>query len=254
MANVNNKKKKNIKEIKIIIGVIVFCIVGFISYLGFFLLIPKEQGEIVHKVSFPSRVAEQKTVDLADELYNFHPSLEEALQETQEFEEVEVFGEIHRFSNEKADILVMFGKKNNKNILMQYIFLKKEGLYSFAITRDQIPLNTGCRSFSANSVYTESDIIASNIKDSFSNDYLLSYINEEKPIYYGVAKEKEIYDLRILDRQPSNIIPFDFEGKTYYYWYYEGISFLEELNGKMSLKHFTLNEMTELLDIKFIDN
>ena len=58
--------------------------------------------------------------------------------------------------------------------------------------------------------------------------------------------------MRILGDAPTNIISFEYDGTTYFYWYYESISFLDKVRGKVDFSSITLGEIEEILDIHFI--
>jgi len=48
-------------------------------------------------------------------------------------------------------------------------------------------------------------------------------INRHKRFLYGIHYYPNIYSLKIEGQPPTEIIPFDFFGATYYFWYYDDL-------------------------------
>lgn len=248
------KKQPRKKVKKIILGSVIFCIFIFVSYIGFHALKPRNASTTPYKIVSLSEKQAQVLITRKKEQGEFYPTIEEALKLDEAKEGMKLSKEIHVFSGDDIEVHVVLGKERGTRYVNHYAVLKENGKVSGAIKRDYIHIDKEYKGFGFNLQYTQTDVVGWSVIDSILQENIFSYANNGNPLYYGVSKEKDIRNLWIMGQSPSNIIPFEFDGKTYYYWYYDNLNLTKELTGKMNFSDFTLNEMAELLDIKFIDD
>lgn len=250
------KSKQLAKKVKCsLLFILIFSTIIFIMYIAYHTFKPRVAGTEVYKVVSLSESQAQSIVKATKEKGEFYTTIEDAIIKKEAKNGMKLYEEIYTFTKDAdMDIHVILGKKKGVRFLNLYATLKDNGKVSKSIRGANIRIDKEYWGIGYNLEYTKTDVIGWSITDSFLHDNMFAYANNGMPIYYGVAKEKDIYGLRILDEPPSNIIPFEFEEIVYYFWYYDDINIKEELKGKMDFNSFTLNEIAELLDIKFVDD
>lgn len=69
--------------------------------------------------------------------------------------------------------------------------------------------------------------------------------------YFGVSEDAGVKDMKVLGIRPTGVIPYAYEGQTYYFWYYEGLDIVGYLLSRddFSLGGFTTRELIDVLDI-----
>jgi len=98
-------------------------------------------------------------------------------------------------------------------------------------------------------------------EDRVARDIVIAHVQEEitsringYPIFYGVGVGSPPISLSILGYEPDAIIPFEFGGEHYFFWYYRFASgFGELLADNIDITSlFTLAEVIELFDIQVV--
>ena len=94
------------------------------------------------------------------------------------------------------------------------------------------------------------DIVIAHVQESVT-----SRANGGIPIFYGAGVGYPPTYISILGLQPDNIIPFEFRGNQYFFWYYLSTPHFGEIlaeNIDIS-QSFMLAEVIELFDIRVVD-
>lgn len=70
--------------------------------------------------------------------------------------------------------------------------------------------------------------------------------------YFGVSEDAGVKDMKVLGIRPTGVIPYAYEGQTYYFWYYEGLDVVGYLLSRddFSLGGFTPRELIDVLGIE----
>lgn len=97
-------------------------------------------------------------------------------------------------------------------------------------------------------------------EDRVARDILMSYIQAETtavinngiPLYYGIGMGAPPGYIYILGETPDRVIPFEFDGEQYFFWYFSSpTQFGEVLTKSIDIfSAFTLADIITLLDIK----
>ena len=209
-----------------------------------------EEG--ARRMAFEGEWTRKKFIEDIKQMPIYYDSVERALAEYEQKDNIKIEMEIHRFMGKEAIVFVHLVKKDRSiQSSHEIMFIKDNKFYRPHSVTLSMGLVDGYKMSKFKQEYTEADKIAGFIDKGFFTDYILSYANDGKPIYYGIAENDNIYNLRILDNEPTGIMPFEYDGKTYYYWYYEGISFMEEIRGQVDYLNIGPKDIVEKLDIRF---
>ena len=179
--------------------------------------------------------------------------------------------EVIRFENEEYLLVIFAGKEWNKfHCLLNFIFRKNGEKVSY-------PIYSWSQSVvdykGHKGIYFEEDRIAKDIVQSYTSGFT-ERINNGQILYYGVGLEEKLQNLTILGYAPTEVIPFEYNTQTYYFWYYLGdypftevleanellikMNTLEENNNANSMHtieffNFNTGEIIECFEIAFSD-
>ena len=103
-------------------------------------------------------------------------------------------------------------------------------------------------------VWYDEDRVARDIVMSYVQEEMTSRVNGGIPLYYGVGVGNPPNYISVLGQEPDGIVPFEFSGETYFFWYFTSpTQFGEPLSGNVDIStHFMLAEVIDLLDIRVI--
>jgi hypothetical protein len=70
--------------------------------------------------------------------------------------------------------------------------------------------------------------------------------------YFGVSEDPSVLTLTVLGREPTDIIEYEYEGVTYYFWYFDKADFAQYLldHPDFDFGDFTLARVIKVLEIK----
>ena len=184
----------------------------------------------------------------------YYDSVEESMNiANQNYEREVVHEDIWRFESDEAIILVQIVVEKIRPLLKHNVFFKSD--LGFSVPYLGIPASSISEQYMS-PLFARNLMEEVKIADFLTNSFIwelsFKYANQGKPIYYGIAEDENIYNLRILGDAPTNIIPFEYNGKIYFYWFYVDVNFLDEVRGKVDFSNMTLGEIVEILDIHFV--
>lgn len=205
-----------------------------------------------YKMAFDGKWAVDTFFDKYKKTAEYHTDINWVIEEQRKEEAYTVEKEIHRFDGEEAMTLIRLVKEEGVPKIRHDMIFIKEGQYSVPYGGIySMNLIDGYRTDLFEGEYDENDKIAGFLCNGFWSENELSYANDGKPIYYGIATDSNIRNLRVSGEAPTDIIQFTYNNKTYYYWYYEGISFIDAVSNDMDYAAITLPEVERVLDICF---
>ena len=102
------------------------------------------------------------------------------------------------------------------------------------------------------STWHDEDRVARDIVFAHIQAPISSKVNGGTPIFYGTGSGNPPTYISILGQQPDNIIPFEFRGDQYFFWYYLSTPhFGEILAENIDISEpFMLGDIIELFDIR----
>lgn len=184
-------------------------------------------------------------------------SIDEALANSSYREELEsdsvlnLSDEVLRFEDENAATVFYFAENSVGNeLFLGYIFDKDTRGYS---ELRYILFNLVDENDPGPYTYENEDLVANTIVLQAVQWQGYARANDGKPTYIGVLEDESVYELRILGEAPTEIIKTEYEGQTYYIWYYEGNDFRQALidDPVFDFSNFTHAEVIEVLAISF---
>lgn len=101
-------------------------------------------------------------------------------------------------------------------------------------------------------IWYDEDRVARDIVMAYVQKGVTSRVNGNIPLYYGVGVGPPPNYIFILGEEPDRIIPFEFSGEEYFFWYFTESSHFGEIlseNIDISLS-FTLAEIIDLFHIR----
>ena len=135
--------------------------------------------------------------------------------------------EIIRFESDKHLFIIYVGRLwNNETCMENFFFLKNEKQISYPIYKSYQEVKA---SMAHKGMFYEEDRVARDIVQSYANDFT-TRVNGGNILYYGAGIDEKLKNLTILGYAPTEVIPFEYNKQTYYFWYYlEGVPFTEIL-------------------------
>ena len=80
----------------------------------------------------------------------------------------------------------------------------------------------------------------------------LSEYTKDSNLFYGYGKNEQMLHLSIMGYSPTEVIPFQLNDETYYFWYYDyPVPFAEIIYENIDFRAFTLNECSKYFKISF---
>ena len=133
-------------------------------------------------------------------------------------------------------------------------YAKSEDKYSDNVENTQYELTEmiPSKSESAESfVYDYDDEMVYSIMHSVTNNQT-SFANEEILVPYGLTDNADIYKVTVMGEKPTDIIPFESGGTTYYFWYYNSETIDKQLRDNVG-GTYVYQSVIDALQIK-VDN
>lgn len=244
-----NKKYK--KKNKKAMGCIISFFVLFLIFIACQILVPREAGK--EKVTIIGLNDEETSILIESsqkqrKLYN---TMEEVIENNKEKSDKYICN-VHNFNHRDTKILVNIMEEEGKIYVVHSIFFLENNKISSSIMKYRTNLKNGYKLPFFNHKYTEKDKVAQYILKSTQSEAMFKYGNGGKPLYYGISNKKEINSMKILGQKPTDIIPFEYDGQIYYYWYFEGISFVDEIRQRIHKEEFSLEELEMALEIEYV--
>jgi hypothetical protein len=262
------KKKKLWQKILIVFGIVFLFLVG-----GFLLIaipiiyramtVPGSVRNISKSIEgavIISNDAGEGSNDTSEQDIQWYNTFDEALQDTGIIEYSQYFGgyryplenEIIRFEDED-ELAVFYGptieEGKTTGTFFCILFHLQEGKFSQPYHMSYFTYERGFEG--SLYLYDFGDTVAEFIIYEAAIMGSVSQANGGTPVYYGTWTDKEMLDsLTIQGKYPTEIIPIHFNDATYYFWYYSEEGWTEELS-KIDLDDFTLQEVIDVLDIRY---
>ena len=91
--------------------------------------------------------------------------------------------------------------------------------------------------------------------DLLSSTYVnqTSHANDGVLVPYGLTDSDEIYNLTIMGEEPTKIISIDYDGTTFYFWYFDS-EMLDEALREKGNGSYTCGEFVNMMEIEVSDN
>ena len=148
--------------------------------------------------------------------------------------------EVLRIEDEDAITLVSVYKNDTNKILTIDTFQKIDIKYSndVAVNRYEVKNMITSKFLTKKGIYDFEEEIAQDL--SYSCMYnQTSFANDGVMMPYGLTDSEDIYNVTIMGEEPTDIIPIDYDGTTYYFWYFDSEAIdekiREEIQGEMTL-------------------
>jgi hypothetical protein len=133
-----------------------------------------------------------------------------------------------------------------------YVASKKDDKYSdirYVSTNTRIwnPRNPGT------SVLCNDDYVAEEIVNEATQCKAYEQGTNGQPLYIGISDDPQIEHLRVLGQSPTKIITAQYQGQTYYIWYYLGSDFRQDLLSSPGFNFVdcTYGQIEQILQIDF---
>jgi hypothetical protein len=161
--------------------------------------------------------------------------------------------EIIRFEEEPYT-LVVFSGRVNRGILRAppaialVLFEKRgDGRYYFSTNWMQ---GMDALAHDGGGIWHNEDRVARDIVTANVWEPVTARINGGIPLYYGVGMGEPPKQFTILGHNPDHIIPFEYAGSNYFFWYYRSdYQFGEVFQQGIGNQSFTFSEVIELFEI-----
>ena len=175
--------------------------------------------------------------------------------------------EIIRFESDDCILAIFVVEVRNKMLCLQnFLFRKNEEKVSYPL----YICNQYIKGYRVSvGIFHEEDRVARDIVQSYANDFT-ARINNGNILYYGAGLDTKLKNLTILGYTPTEVIPFEYNKQTYYFWYYlYDVPFTDLLEKKEVLRadmnedsllgaiggfRFNTGEIIECLEITFSDD
>ena len=215
------------------------------------------------KISSPNETALPYYDDIEVSLQEFYRK-EPGISESNYSAAPQMIDEMVRFENYECLYAIFTGQlQNNVPCLKVFFFRKNDNKISYPIYmwhQDIISsrINPG--------IFYEEDRVARDIVQSYANDFT-TRVNGGNILYYGAGLDAKLKNLTILGYTPTEVIPFEYNKQTYYFWYYlEDVPFTKiletmgvlkadihdsPLGGQSGSFQFTTGDIIDCLEITF---
>jgi hypothetical protein len=166
------------------------------------------------------------------------------------------FPEVFRFESNDTITAFFFSYKKGWGVNLEcYTLEKSRGSISEPV--DFVVLLRPTNQFSEwppfgyTGINTE-NCAAYSITKSVLSQGILSNSNNGEETLVGYTTDPAIQNLTILGQPPTDIIEFEYQGETWYVWYYVGLGAIEHLNTDpdFSFADFTYRQVVEVLEIR----
>jgi hypothetical protein len=189
----------------------------------------------------------------------YYASIEEALKHSSYDEGssvVRTSEEVFRFEDKDSATVYYFGENGDKKkLLAGYLFDMKNGKYSrLLLIRVSLLQPDYGSELSLNYVYQKDEVVAYYINNVILAPKEYARSNDDQPTYFGITKDANVKNLRILDKAPTEIIEAVHEDETYYIWCYIGTDFRQVLIDDPNSTFFvdyTYGQIIDALNIRF---
>ena len=95
------------------------------------------------------------------------------------------------------------------------------------------------------------DRVARDIVYAYTREYETIKINGGIPLYYGIGVGDQPEQFSILGHEPDGIIPFEYRGEVFFFWYYRSDhQFGKIFEQNIDIQLFALGEIIDLFEIK----
>ena len=162
--------------------------------------------------------------------------------------------ELVKWEDDDAVTSVFCAESDDDEMIRVYTFEKKDGKYSNCIRMYAYELKN---MITAKALINkaELDFDEQIALDLMSSIWLnqASYANDGVMIPYGLTDNEDIYNLTIMGEEPTDIISFDYNGKTYYFWYFDSEMIDEQIRDKAE-NTYTCIDVIDWVQIEVSDN
>lgn len=161
--------------------------------------------------------------------------------------------EIARFEGEDSLLIVLSGNirkfmSRTPSIFLFLIERDEYGTYSFV--NDWVQGIEALFDDSRGRWYAE-DRVARDIVLAYIKEEITAQINRQVPLYYGVGVGVPPAYFSILGHSPDGIIPFEYRGQDYFFWYYSSChQFGEMFRQNIDIHYFRLAEVIDFFEIQ----
>ena len=134
------------------------------------------------------------------------------------------------------------------------LYVKNENKYSENVENTQYELTEMIpnKSETAESfIFDYDDELVYSIMHSVTNNQT-SFANEEILVPYGLTDNEDIYKVTLMGEAPTEIIPIESDGITYYFWYFDSETIDAQLRDNIG-GSYVYQSVIDALQIK-VDN
>lgn len=240
---------KKLKKVKIVFISFLMVLLLCIAYQ---ILIPRDAGKEMVTIIELDKEAISLLISASQKERILYNTINQAIVHDKT-KDIKYISDIKSFDNKDTKIRVKLIEQSGEVSVTHLIFFLEDNKISSSFMERQTSLKYGYDYPFLNLTYTEEEKIAQFILNGTRDETLYEYTNEGRPLYHGISDKKNIYNMKILDKKPTDIIPFEYESNIYYYWYFEGVSFVDEISHRINKDEFTLEELEKVLEIKYVD-